>query len=100
MADLNLKRFKEKVEQYYSSVSPDGKRRATQKQLAEAIHIDTYELNRRLNGTDEARLTLNDIQLIVKTLAEWRANITQKTYIAYRLRPCLVVSDEGDSLLM
>src|SRR5438045_658182 len=71
---IDLKAFREKVHEYYRPVylwnGPEP-RKATQKDLAEAISLNPTELNKRLNG--RATLSEYDVRAIVKALAKWQA---------------------------
>jgi transcriptional regulator with XRE-family HTH domain len=69
----DLTAFRERVQALYRLASPYEGRRPTQQDLAEAAGLNRSELNRRLRGASNARLTRRDVHAIVKTLAEWGA---------------------------
>ena len=67
----NLAQFHEKV-QTYRRLSGNS-----QKELADALGLHPKVLSRKLSLSNEAVLTQLEIKQIVKTLAGWRAILTQ-----------------------
>ena len=68
----NLKAFRERVRELYTRARPgNGKKRATQKDLARAIGLNQTELSNRFNATKGAHLSERDIKAIVLALVDW-----------------------------
>ncbi|PZR96675.1 MAG: hypothetical protein DLM69_10550 [Candidatus Chloroheliales bacterium] len=75
---FDLTTFRERIAALYRRASPyDGGRRATQRDLADAVGLNRSELNRRLRGAHNARLISRDVHAVVQTLVEWGAITTQ-----------------------
>ncbi len=74
----DLKHFRDRVQELYRRSTPYDGRRATQRDLADAIGLSPAELSKRLNASRWTHLTSRDAHAIVRTLVEWGA-ITMQT---------------------
>ncbi len=75
MADLD--NFRKRVQELCRRSSPYEGRRATQRDLADAVGLSASELSSRLNGSSGAHLAPRDVRAVVRALAEWGAIQTQ-----------------------
>lgn len=74
----NLSEFRNRVRELCRQGTPyDDDRRPSLADLASAIGLSRGELSYRLNGTNNARLTIQDVRAIVRTLTEWGALTTR-----------------------
>jgi len=73
----NLKLFRERVHELHRRAILDDGRKASQRDLAQAVGLHPTELSNRLNGSRGKQLSQRDVRAIVRTLAEWSAITTQ-----------------------
>lgn len=64
---MNLKEFKVKIKKYLRLVG------YSQQNLAEALGFSAFTLSHKLNNSDGAKLSYQEVKQIIKTLAEWQA---------------------------